>query len=78
MSKALFILFRLHNSLMHAWVYDDGWAWAVDVIMNIKNVYKVKRNWMGEPCFPRNYSSVDLMPPAVTMLPILLESLLCV
>lgn len=78
MSKALLILFRLLNSLMHAWVYDDGWAWAVYVTMNIKNAYKVKRNWMGEPCFPRNYSWVDLMSPAVMMLPILLESLLCV
>ncbi|KAJ8638601.1 hypothetical protein MRB53_012868 [Persea americana] len=28
----------------------------VDAIMNIKAVYQIKRNWMGDPCLPVNYS----------------------
>ena len=29
---------------------------SVDAIMNIKAVYQIKRNWMGDPCLPVNYS----------------------
>ena len=36
------------------YIYDGGWA--VYAMMNIKSAYKVKRNWMGDPCFPKNYS----------------------
>ncbi|RWR78198.1 putative leucine-rich repeat receptor-like serine/threonine-protein kinase isoform X1 [Cinnamomum micranthum f. kanehirae] len=28
----------------------------VDAIMNIKVVYQIKRNWMGDPCVPSSYS----------------------
>ncbi|RWR78194.1 putative LRR receptor-like serine/threonine-protein kinase [Cinnamomum micranthum f. kanehirae] len=28
----------------------------VDAIMNIKAIYQIKRNWMGDPCLPVNYS----------------------
>ncbi|KAJ8638545.1 hypothetical protein MRB53_012812 [Persea americana] len=28
----------------------------VDAIMNIKAVYQIKRNWMGDPCVPSSYS----------------------
>ncbi|XP_077217307.1 putative LRR receptor-like serine/threonine-protein kinase At1g05700 isoform X2 [Tasmannia lanceolata] len=28
----------------------------VDAIMNIKATYRVKRNWMGDPCLPKNYT----------------------
>jgi hypothetical protein len=28
----------------------------VDAIMAIKNEYGVKKNWMGDPCFPTDYT----------------------
>ncbi|KAJ8638582.1 hypothetical protein MRB53_012849 [Persea americana] len=28
----------------------------VDAILDIKAAYQVKRNWMGDPCVPKNYS----------------------
>ena len=29
---------------------------AVEAILDIKSTYQLKRNWMGDPCVPKNYS----------------------
>lgn len=28
----------------------------VDAIMEVKAAYQVKRNWMGDPCVPSNFT----------------------
>ena len=45
---------------------------SVDAIINVRVQYQLKRNWMGDPCSPKEYAwdglkcSYDLNPPRIT------------
>lgn len=30
--------------------------YTVDAIMNVKTTYKISKNWVGDPCGPKNFS----------------------
>ncbi|XXG57248.1 hypothetical protein AAC387_Pa03g4455 [Persea americana] len=43
---------------VHLWQYKETPTRNQDVeaILDIKSTYQLKRNWMGDPCVPKNYS----------------------
>jgi hypothetical protein len=63
MARIQLILFFLPLPNMLAWFLlssehclDHIFCMLVDAIMAIKMEYGVKKNWMGDPCFPTKYA----------------------
>ena len=46
-------MFAVQFSNIHS---DSAFSVLVDAIMAIKFEYGVKKNWMGDPCFPAIYA----------------------